>query len=179
MGLQVRDDLIGFAPLAVPFNRHRHGVQHVLIAKQIAQRPAHRFVVFDNENERVSSAERLTRWFRVLGHDASSSCEGRTNWTVVPGPSLGEIDRRPSCASTIERQIESPIPMPLDLVVKKALNSRFAISAEIPTPQSVTLTCTRRFSSWPDRITSSRCRSVIGCMASIPFITRLMITCCN
>jgi hypothetical protein len=37
----------------------------------------------------------------------------------------------------IERQIESPMPMPLVLVVKKALNSRSAFSAEIPTPQSV------------------------------------------
>jgi hypothetical protein len=36
----------------------------------------------------------------------------------------------------IERQIDSPMPMPLDLVVKKALNSRSAFSAEIPTPQS-------------------------------------------
>ena len=49
---------------------------------------------------------------------------------------------RPPWASTIERQIDSPIPRPLDLVVKKALNSRFAFSAEIPTPQSVTLTQT-------------------------------------
>jgi hypothetical protein len=42
----------------------------------------------------------------------------------------------------IERQIESPIPMPLDFVVKKVSNSRPAFSVEIPTPQSVTLTCT-------------------------------------
>jgi hypothetical protein len=35
-------------------------------------------------------------------------------------------DSRPSWASTIERQIESPMPMPLDLVVKKRLNSRSA-----------------------------------------------------
>ena len=53
--------------------------------------------------------------------------------------------------------------MPPDLVVKKALNSRSASSAEIPTPQSVTLTSTRCVSSWPDRITSSRGRSVTGC----------------
>ena len=32
--------------------------------------------------------------------------------------------------------------MPLDFVVKKASNSRPAFSVEIPTPQSVTLTCT-------------------------------------
>jgi hypothetical protein len=36
----------------------------------------------------------------------------------------------------IERQMESPMPMPVDLVVKKVLNSRSAFSAEIPTPQS-------------------------------------------
>jgi enoyl-[acyl-carrier-protein] reductase (NADH) len=40
----------------------------------------------------------------------------------------------------IERQIESPMPIPLDLVVKKALNNRSTFSAEILTPQSVTLT---------------------------------------
>src|ERR1700692_3297226 len=79
----------------------------------------------------------------------------------------------------IERQIESPIPMPLDLVVKKALNSRSAFSADIPTPQSVTLASTCCFSSWRDRITSSRGRSVTDCMASMPFITRLMMTCCS
>src|ERR1700722_6484133 len=53
----------------------------------------------------------------------------------------------------IDRQIESPIPMPLDLVVKKGLNSRSAFSAENPTPQSVTLTRTCWGSSWLDRIT--------------------------
>src|ERR1700682_533302 len=79
----------------------------------------------------------------------------------------------------IERQIESPIPMPPDLVVKKALNSRSASSAAIPTPQSATLTSTRCVSSWRDRITSSRGRSVTDCIASLPFITKLIITCCN
>src|SRR6266851_3606999 len=79
----------------------------------------------------------------------------------------------------IERQIESPMPMPLDLVVKKALNIRSAFSAEIPTPQSVTLTSTCCVPSWRDRITSSRGRSVTDCMASMPFITKLIITCCN
>src|SRR5882757_8462455 len=69
--------------------------------------------------------------------------------------------------------------MPLGLVVKKALNSRSAFSAEIPTPQSVTLTSTCCFSSWRDRITKSRGRSVTDCMASMPFITRLIITWCN
>ena len=69
--------------------------------------------------------------------------------------------------------------MPPDLVVKKALNSRSAFSAEIPTPQSVTLTSTCRVSSWRDWISSSRGRSVTDCIASIPFIAKLIITCCS
>jgi NAD(P)-dependent dehydrogenase (short-subunit alcohol dehydrogenase family) len=35
----------------------------------------------------------------------------------------------------IERQIDSPVPTPVGLVVKNGLNSRSAFSAEIPTPQ--------------------------------------------
>jgi hypothetical protein len=56
----------------------------------------------------------------------------------------------------IERQIDNPMPMPLDLVVKKGLNSRSACSAEIPTPQSSTITITSRLSPWFVRITSWR-----------------------
>ena len=37
MGLQVRGVLVGFASLAIPFNRHRHSVQHVLVAKRLGQ----------------------------------------------------------------------------------------------------------------------------------------------
>jgi hypothetical protein len=44
-----------------------------------------------------------------------------------------------------------PYPCRLDLVVKKALKSRSAFSAEIPTPQSVTLTSTCCVSSWRDK----------------------------
>jgi hypothetical protein len=40
----------------------------------------------------------------------------------------------------IERQIDRPMPMPLDLVVKKASNRRSASLAAIPTPQSSTAT---------------------------------------
>src|SRR6202035_4188987 len=77
----------------------------------------------------------------------------------------------------IERPIDSPIPMPVGLVVKKALNSRSAFSAEIPTPQSFTVTSTWFAPSWQDRIVSSRGRSVTDCIASTLLITRLMITC--
>jgi hypothetical protein len=87
--------------------------------------------------------------------------------------------QRPPWASMIERQIDRPMPMPLDLVMKKAENSWSAFSEDIPTPQSVTLTSTGCFSCWRDRIRSSRGRSVTDCIDSMPFITRLMITCCS
>jgi hypothetical protein len=61
---------------------------------------------------------------------------------VVPWGTFAVAHSRPPWASTIERQIESPIPMPLDLVVKKGSNSRSAFSEGIPTPQSVTLRST-------------------------------------
>jgi hypothetical protein len=39
------------------------------------------------------------------------------NWNVAPGPTFCEAHSFPPCASMIERQIESPIPSPLGLVV--------------------------------------------------------------
>ncbi len=42
---------------------------------------------------------------------------GRVNCTVAPGPAVREAHIRPPCASTIDRQIESPMPMPPGLVV--------------------------------------------------------------
>src|SRR5271166_2607656 len=78
----------------------------------------------------------------------------------------------------MDRQIDSPMPMPLGLVVKKALNSRSTCSGSMPTPQSCTATSTASASRC-ERILSSRGRSVTGAMASMPFITRLMMTCCS
>jgi hypothetical protein len=40
----------------------------------------------------------------------------------------------------IERQIDSPMPMPSGFVVKKALNSRAECSGSIPMPESSTAT---------------------------------------
>jgi hypothetical protein len=67
------------------------------------------------------------------------------------GP-LGAGNRRvPPWASTIERHIESPVSRSLDLVVKKASNSRSACSVEIPAPQSLNL-----------RILAVSCPGLIG-----------------
>jgi hypothetical protein len=58
----------------------------------------------------------------------------------------------------IERQIDNPMPIPLDLLVTKAPISRSAFSAAIPTPLSITVIDTFPALSWHDRITSPRIR---------------------
>jgi hypothetical protein len=39
------------------------------------------------------------------------------NENTLPAGSFGDIHSRPPCASMMERQIDNPIPKPLDLVV--------------------------------------------------------------
>jgi hypothetical protein len=39
------------------------------------------------------------------------------NWNVAPSGALTSAQILPPCASLIERQIDRPMPMPLDLVV--------------------------------------------------------------
>ena len=46
---------------------------------------------------------------------------GRAKWKVAPWSAFGVAHSRPPCASMIERLIDSPMPMPPGLVVKKAL----------------------------------------------------------
>jgi len=60
---------------------------------------------------------------RRFGHDVFSRAGGTVNANVAPGPALGDAQIRPPCASMMERQIDNPIPIPLGLVVKKALNN--------------------------------------------------------
>jgi hypothetical protein len=47
---------------------------------------------------------------------------------------------RPPCCAIIERQIDSPIPMPSGFVVKKVSNNRPTFSGSIPIPESSTAT---------------------------------------
>lgn len=46
------------------------------------------------------------------------------NWKTAPRGVFGETHNRPSCAWMIARQIDRPIPIPSDLVVKSGLNIR-------------------------------------------------------
>jgi hypothetical protein len=57
-------------------------------------------------------------------------------WNVAPAFALRVAHIRPPWASMIEREIDSPIPMPSGLVVKKALNSRSKYFGSMPPPAS-------------------------------------------
>jgi hypothetical protein len=54
---------------------------------------------------------------RAPNHAALSACVGNANLKMAPRGSFAVAHMRPSCASMIERQIDSPIPKPPDLVV--------------------------------------------------------------
>src|SRR5438128_2128661 len=79
----------------------------------------------------------------------------------------------------IDLLIESPMPIPPGLVVKNASNRRGIWSGSNPTPASCTATRTESDEYSCDRIISSRGRSLTPSLASMPFISRLRMTCCN
>ena len=90
----------------------------------------------------------------------------------------GRAHKRPSWASTIDRLIDNPIPMPCDLVVKNGSKILPAASASNPKPQSSTVTTTAEF-SWRELMISSLGPPATPAIASMPFIMRLSTTCCN
>ncbi len=53
---------------------------------------------------------------RSLQSEFHPSAAGRTQVKVAPSPSFADAERRPPCASMIERLMRSPIPMRLGLV---------------------------------------------------------------
>src|SRR5262245_35005462 len=91
------------------------------------QRAPDRLVVIDDEHDG------LRRRHRVTGSRTS-------NVAPCVGFALARI--QPPCASTMEWLIDSPMPMPSGLVVKKALNSCSIVSGATPTPASCTATTT-------------------------------------
>src|SRR6202030_21923 len=62
----------------------------------------------------------------------------RVKRNTVPPPRLGSPFRRPPCASTIERQIERPSPIPLAFVETNGSKSRLATSFPSPRPLPAT-----------------------------------------
>jgi S-(hydroxymethyl)glutathione dehydrogenase/alcohol dehydrogenase len=71
-------------------------------------------------------------------------------------PALALAHNRPPCASTIERQIDSPSPKPLGFVVEKASNKRSCSAGASPGPESRTATRTSPASPLAVLISSSR-----------------------
>src|SRR5580693_4017737 len=69
---------------------------------------------------------------------ATSAAVGKVKWKVAPRPELALAHKRPPCDSTIERLIESPIPVPSGFVVKNASKILLAWSEGSPAPLSLT-----------------------------------------
>src|SRR5437870_8841358 len=116
----------------------------------------------------------------LSGATSAGSGDGPTGsekWKIAPCGSFGVVQSWPPCASTIERLIDNPMPMPPGLVVKKALNTSSRCFAAMPTPVSWTVSLTRSWSCISDRMVSSRGRPVTDAIAWMAFITRLRLTC--
>src|SRR5208337_517494 len=64
------------------------------------------------------------------------------NCSTAPCGVPGEAQMRPVCASTIERHIAKPMPVPSGFVVKNGLKICSAVSGLIPVPESRTTTRT-------------------------------------
>jgi hypothetical protein len=77
-------------------------------------------------------------------YDSVSISIGNTNINVAPPRSFCSAQSRPPCESTIERQIERPIPSPFSLVVKKGSNTLSGNSR--PGPKSLISIRIRSFS---------------------------------
>jgi hypothetical protein len=101
----------------------------------------------------------------LIGNAACAAAVGKVNQKRAPEP-LGLLPawRLPPWASTMERLIESPIPIPFAFVVKNRSNKLVRCSADIPGPLSSISTPTNRGLASNVRTASRRCASV-GCVA--------------
>src|SRR5882724_1052934 len=135
---------------------------------QLPDNRAHRWVVIAHE-------------YNLLGflHDSLPLLGGRVNCIVDPLPSFGLAQSAPPWASMIVRLIESPRPMPSDLVVKKGSKIRSASFGSSPVPESRTATTTSPDLLFSVVISSSRGWLCTARMASLAFSIRFRITCCN
>lgn len=73
--------------------------------------------------------------------------------------------------------MESPIPIPVDFVVKNASNSRSMSFGSIPVPESSMVTRMLDESSISDLIRNRRARSVTELIASIAFVIKFRKFC--
>ena len=95
--------------------------------EQIRNGVANQGIVVDHEHDAVRIAHSL------------GAVTGKAKWNTAPRGWFLAAHSRPPCASMIDRQIGSPIPIPCGLVVKKGANNRSAcLPASIPGPVSST-----------------------------------------
>src|SRR5271156_6530206 len=73
-------------------------------------------------------------------HDALPGWEGTVKLNSAPRGTFAFAHNRPPCASMIDRQIDSPSPNPLGLVVWKGSNRRSRTAGASPGPESRTAT---------------------------------------
>src|SRR5271170_3943155 len=85
---------------------------------------------------------------------------------AAPYGARGDAHSRPRWPSTIDRQIESPIPRPSDFVVKKGSKRRSATVGSSPAPVSSTEISTLPGSARVDVTIGSRVRSATPLIAS-------------
>jgi hypothetical protein len=90
----------------------RSGSSRFEDAKSMREPRAATFFSFERPGD--STGARFAASEKTRCHAAPAN--GRTHVKVAPGPAFLDAQRRPPCASTIERLIRSPIPMPFGLV---------------------------------------------------------------
>src|SRR5262249_5407289 len=80
--------------------------------QEVVQRSAYGGMIVDDKDDG-----------RGFAHWSFLRAGGSVNRNTAPCGELGEAQSRPPCASTMERQIDRPIPIPSVFVVKMGSNS--------------------------------------------------------
>src|SRR5690242_13185049 len=125
---------------------------------------------FEEPRERI--AYRL-----LVVHDLDQSARGSHSRNSVPGRRRSN-QRRPPCACTMVRQIDSPMPIPSDLVVKKGTKMRSASLSGIPGPKSRT-DSVAPVASASTEMTRRRRSGGDELIASMALRVRFSTTCCS
>src|SRR4029077_13600659 len=112
----------------------------------------------------------------LRAHHASLGEIGSVKLKTAPRGLLCPAHSRPSCASTIQRQIARPMPRPSCFVVKKGSKTFSPFSS--PLPWSLISISTRFVPSRRDRMPSTLGPFSSDAIASTPLRARLAMTCC-
>ena len=117
-------------------------------------------------------------WISCVGHLARGpAAPAGSSERFAPPPARFSADSWPPWASTIVREIASPIPMPPCLVVKNGSKICFRTSGRIPGPLSETLSSAVFSSTRRVRTLIRRLSVPASASASMAFTTRLRMTC--